>query len=34
LLPVTGEAEESNPREPDPDDIDNSEQFEEEDYAV
>jgi len=30
LLPVTGEAEESNPKEPDPDDMDNSEQFEEE----
>ncbi len=34
LLPVTGEAEESNPKEPDSDDMDNSEQFEEEDYAV
>jgi len=34
LLPVTGEVEESNPEELDPDDMDNSEQFEEEDYAV
>ncbi len=34
LLPVTGEVEEFNPKEPDPDDMDNSEQFEEENYAV
>jgi len=34
LLPVTGEVEESNPKGPDSDDMDNSEQFEEENYAV
>jgi len=34
LLPVTGEVEEANPKEPNLDDVDNSEQFEEENYAV
>lgn len=32
LLPVTDKVEESNPWEPDSDDMDNSEQFEEENY--